>query len=135
MFDANEPHTFSPESSIAAKTPAKSSRTVTRYDIATAIMKRVPTLTRREATEIFECALQEIVEALSKREESVKLHEFGTFIVRERASPPNSDSLPSEAAPKRRRKFLNFRPSLGLKEKVEKSLAQASLRRTDSHEQ
>ena len=105
----------------AAKASAKTSRTVTRYDIATAIMKRVPTLTRRQATQIFECALQEIAEALSEREECVKLHEFGTFFVRERGSPPNGGRLSAESSPHRRRKFLNFRPSLGLKEKVEKA--------------
>jgi len=98
----------------------KSSRTVTRYDIATAIMKRVPGLSRREAQRIFECALQEIADALSKREECVKLHEFGTFVVRRRAKRQDRDPLAAGGAPLRSRKILNFKPSVGLKEKVEK---------------
>jgi integration host factor subunit alpha len=134
MFDADEPPTLSPDTSTATavRTPAKTSRTVTRYDIATAIMKRVPALSRREATQVFECALQEIAEALSRREESVKLHEFGTFVVRERASRSGPSPLSPEAAPRRR--VLNFRPSLGLKEKVEKAQGHASVRRTESPE-
>ena len=134
MFDANEPPALPPDFSTAAKTPAKTpaktSRTVTRYDIATAIMKRVPALSRREATQVFECALQEIAEALSRREESVKLHEFGTFFVRERASRPGRSPFSLDAAPHRQRKFLSFRPSLGLREKVEKAQGHASTRRT-----
>jgi nucleoid DNA-binding protein len=139
MFDANEPPALPPDSSTAAqtpaKTPAKTSRTVTRYDIATAIMKRVPAMSRREATQVFECALQEIAEALSKREENVKLHEFGTFFVRERASRPAHNPLSSDVAPRRSRRFLNFKPSLGLKEKVERAHGHASIRRKDPPEQ
>ncbi len=144
MFDSTEPPALPPDFSTAAKTPAKtpakspakSSRTLTRYDIATAIMKRVPALSRRQATQVFECALQEIAEALSRREESVKLHEFGTFFVRERASGPGRSPSFLDAAPHHRRKFLNFRPSLGLREKVEKAQGHASkTRRTESPEQ
>ena len=91
---------------------------MTRYDIATAIMKRVPALSRREAQQIFECALQEIAAALSERGESVKLHEFGTFFVREGAR--RIGSLEGEGAGFRRRKTVNFRPSLALRQKVEK---------------
>ncbi|ARN83594.1 hypothetical protein B1812_11480 [Methylocystis bryophila] len=92
-------------------------------------MKRVPNLSRREATRIFECALQEIADALSKREESVKLHEFGTFFIRERTRRPSRDPLPTEGEPNRRRKILNFRPSIGLKEKVEKAQGREANRR------
>ena len=113
----------------ASKPSEKASRTVTRYDIATAIMKRVPALSRREAQRIFECALQEIADALSKREESVKLHEFGTFSIRRRANRQSRDSVAAESAPLPARRTLNFRPCIGLKEKVEKGQAQAPGRR------
>jgi nucleoid DNA-binding protein len=103
----------------------KTSRTVTRYDIATAIMKRVPALSRREAQEIFECALQEIADALSKREEMVKLHEFGTFVIRRRTKRQEREALKAEGAPPTPRRSVNFRPSGALKEKVERGRAQA----------
>ena len=95
------------------------SRTVTRNDIATAIMKRVPALTRREARRVVDCALQEIAAALSERDECVKLHEFGTFFVRESVRRTGDDPLQAEGFV-RRRKTVNFRPSLALKQKVEK---------------
>ena len=120
MHAENLPLPLRSESPNAARTSEKSCRTVTRYDIATAIMKRVPALSRREAQRIFECALQEIADALSKREECVKLHEFGTFVVRRRAKRQDRDPLAAGGAPLRSRKILNFKPSVGLKEKVEK---------------
>ncbi len=115
-----------PKSSSSSRSPdpVKRSddtpRTVTRYDIATAIMKRVPALSRREAQLIFECALQEIAIALSERGEIVKLHEFGTFFVRESARRIGQFPSEGEEAGVRRRKTINFRPSLALRQKVEK---------------
>ena len=129
MHAENLPLPVSSGSSSPTKTSEKTSRTVTRYDIATAIMKRVPALSRREAQQIFECALQEITDALSKREECVKLHEFGTFSVRRRASRQCRDPLAAESAPLRSLKTLSFRPSVGLKEKVDKGQAPTPTRR------
>jgi nucleoid DNA-binding protein len=120
---------YTPDSSSQPSTKEaaekKTSRTLTRYDIATAIMKRVPALSRREAQEIFECALQEIADALSKREEMVKLHEFGTFIIRRRTKRQEREALATKNASPLERRSVNFRPSGALKEKVEKGRAQA----------
>jgi nucleoid DNA-binding protein len=129
MHAENLPLPVSSDSPNASRTSEKAHRTVTRYDIATAIMKRVPALSRREAQRIFECALQEIADALSKREESVKLHEFGTFSIRRRAKRQSRDAVAAEGAPLRSRRTLNFRASVGLKEKVEKGQAPAPSRR------
>ena len=103
----------------------KTSRTLTRYDISTAIMRRVPALSRREAQEIFECALQEIADALSKREEMVKLHEFGTFNIRCRTKRQESAARDPGGAPPPPHRNVNFRPSRSLKEKVEKREARS----------
>jgi integration host factor subunit alpha len=130
MHAGNHPLPVSSGSPNQTETSEKTSRTVTRYDIATAIMKRVPALSRREAQRIFECALEEISDALSKREECVKLHEFGTFSIRRRAKRQDHDLLEAEGEPLRSRKILNFRPSVGLKEKVEKGHAPAPIRRS-----
>jgi len=129
MHAENQPSPFSTNSSHTTKTSEKTARTLTRYDIATAIMKRVPALSRREAQRIFECALQEIADALSKREECVKLHEFGTFVIRRKANRQGGNPPAKEGAPPRSRRTLNFRPSVGLKEKVEKGQAQAPRRK------
>jgi integration host factor subunit alpha len=124
MHAENLPQLLSIISRSAPREPDKTSRTVTRSDIVTAIMKRVPSLSRRQAMRIFECALQEISDALSQREESVKLHEFGTFFVRERTDRLARNPVTGENACVHKRKTLIFRASLGLKEKVEKLQAQ-----------
>ena len=103
----------------------KTSRTLTRYDIATAIMRRVPALSRREAQEIFECALQEIADVRSKREEIVKLHEFGTFNIRRRTKRQEGEARAPEGAPPPAHRNVNFRPSSALKEKVERGQARS----------
>jgi nucleoid DNA-binding protein len=101
----------------------KNSCTLTRYDIATAIMRRVPALSRREAQEIFDYALQEIADALSKREEMVKLHEFGTFNIRRRTKRHEAEAHAPGNAPPSVQRSVNFRPSRALKEKVERGQA------------
>ncbi|MFY9655379.1 MAG: HU family DNA-binding protein [Methylocystis sp.] len=98
---------------------------MTRYDLATAIMTRVPHLSRRKALDIVDCALEEIAEALLQRGECVKLHEFGTFCVRERTAGAGQPLLAPEDASIPRRKVVRFRASLRLKEKVEKARARA----------
>ena len=122
---APQPSSLQKDDSASEK---KTSRTLTRYDIATAIMKRVPALSRREAQEVFECALQEIADALSKREEMVKLHEFGTFIIRRRTKRQEREALAAESASPPARRSVNFRPSGALKEKIQKAQAQARSR-------
>jgi integration host factor subunit alpha len=113
---------FSSKGLQSAKlTSEASSRTLTRSDIASAINKRVPNVSRREAARILDCALQEIINALSQGEKCVKLHEFGTFFVRERAPRRGRNPLTGEIAAIHERKTLNFRPSTSLREKVEKN--------------
>ena len=121
MYDDREsaPQPPSPETADSAS-EKKTSRTLTRYDIATAIMRRMPALSRREAQEIFEYALQEIADALSKREEMVKLHEFGTFNIRRRTKRPETEARAPGGAPTPAQRSVNFRPSKALKEKVER---------------
>jgi integration host factor subunit alpha len=109
----------------ASLTSEKSPRTVTRNDLATAIMKRVPQLSRRRALEIVDCALHEIAEALLERGESVKLHEFGTFCVRERTAGAASAPLRAQGASAHRCRVVRFKASLRLKEKVERARARA----------
>ncbi len=102
-------------------TSAESSRTLTRSDIAAAINKRLPNISQREAARILDCALQEIMDALAKGDDYVKLHEFGAFYVRERGPRRGRNPFTGEIAAISQRKTLNFRPSTGLREKVEKS--------------
>jgi integration host factor subunit alpha len=117
----------------ATRSKRKTSRTVTRNDLATAVVRRVSSLSRREASRIVDCALTEIADALS-RAESVKLHEFGTFFVSEKLDGAIPNPPPEEGATIRRRKVLRFKPSLRLKEKVEKGHAHSRRKSADQPE-
>ena len=97
-------------------------RTVTRSDIAAAIIRRKPSLSQREANKILSSVLQEIADALMFRAECVKLHEFGTFYVCEKKARKRRNPLTGKN-PRDTRKSLKFRPSLRLKQKVEKNEA------------
>jgi integration host factor subunit alpha len=96
-------------------------RTLTRSDIAAAISRRMPSLSPKEATQILRSVLQEIVDALMQGEQCVKLHEFGAFYVCEKMTRKGRNPLTGKNAPRQRRRSLKFRPSLRLKEKVEKN--------------
>jgi len=72
---------------------------------------------------MLDFVLQEIAGALSQGEACVKLHEFGTFFVRERAARRGRNSYNGESAAIWNRKTLSFRPSVNLKEMVETSPA------------
>jgi integration host factor subunit alpha len=121
MSVSNEPSPWPLGFEIAELTSDNPSRTLTRSDIADAITKRTPKMSRREAARLLDCVLQEIADALSQRDECVKLHEFGTFFVREKAARRGRNPVTGETSATRGRKTLNFRPSTGLKDKVEKS--------------
>jgi nucleoid DNA-binding protein len=125
---------FAPSSpSNPHETPLTSeniSHTVTRYDLATAIMKRLPHVSRRKALDLVDCALEEIAEALLERRECVKLHEFGTFCVRERTEGAGHAPLAVEGATRPRRRFVGFKASLRLKQKVEKARSRSTARHT-----
>ena len=120
MSVSHEPSPWPRSLDIAELTTEKPSRTLTRSDIAAAI-KRVPKLSQREAGRMLDLVLQEIASALSQGEPCVKLHEFGTFFVRERAARRGRNPCDGESAAIWSRKTLSFRPSVNLKELVETS--------------
>ena len=105
----------------AALTSEKIARTVTRNDLATAVMTRLPRLSRRKALDIVDCALEEIAEALLQRGECVKLHEFGTFCVRERTVGAGHAPLAIEGVSLPRRKVVQFKASASLETKSRES--------------
>ena len=120
----------SKEAQNLRKCTENSPRTLTRKDIVAAITLRLPQIQRREAARILYSVLQEIVDALTQGEECVKLHEFGTFYVREKTTRKGRNPLTGPNASLLRRKSLKFRPSLGLKKKVEKHAARGRIPRS-----
>lgn len=94
-------------------------RTFTRRSLISVIQSKWPTLSRREAGDLLETIIDEIVLALA-RDGHVKLQGFGAFIVREKAARPGRNprtGQPAEVAP---RKSVVFKASPVLKSKVDK---------------
>ena len=119
----------------AGLTSEKIARAVTRYDLATAIMKRLPHVSRRKASDIVDCALEEIAEALLQPGGCVKLHEFGTLYVCEGRKRAGRAPLPVEGASPLHRKVIRFRASRLMKDRLEKAPARDMARLSYSVEE
>jgi integration host factor subunit alpha len=92
-------------------------RTLTRADLARAIQCSLG-LPRREAAEIVEMVLDEIVDRLSAREE-VKLTSFGTFSVRKKPKRVGRNPRTGEGADISARLVVSFKPSNILRARIE----------------
>ena len=85
-------------------------RTATRAALLEAVYASCPALSRAQAREIFEMALEEISEALV-RGESVKLRSFGLFAVRAKRERIGRNPRTGVAAAIKSRRVLTFKPS------------------------
>lgn len=91
--------------------------TLTRNDLAEAVYQEVG-LSRHESSELVETALQEIAEALIRRED-VKLSGFGTFLVKDKNQRIGRNPKTGEEVPILPRTVLSFRPSHGLRDAID----------------
>jgi integration host factor subunit alpha len=87
-----------------------SRRTATRADLLDAVYDSCPNLSRAQARDVFEMALEEIAETLT-RGESVKLRSFGLFTVREKRERIGRNPRTGVEVPITPRRVLTFRPS------------------------
>ena len=92
-------------------------RTSTRADVLEAIHLSCPTLSRGQAREIFEMALEEVAETLT-RGEPVKLRSFGLFSVREKRERVGRNPRTGVEVPIKPRRVLTFKPSPVLLDQV-----------------
>ena len=92
-------------------------RTSTRADVLEAIHQSCPTLSRSQAREIFEMALDEVAETLT-RGEPVKLRSFGLFCVREKRERIGRNPRTGVEVPIKPRRVLTFKPSPVLLDQV-----------------
>ncbi len=93
-----------------ASAPARggrSRRTLVRVDLANAVGAICPRFSRRQAGQLVDEVLEEIILALCAGE-TVRLHKFGSFKVSERRlAPPGTDGVAEIMS----RRVLRFRPS------------------------
>ena len=92
-------------------------RTATRADLLDAVASTCPSLGRTHARDIFEMALKEMSDALT-RGETVKLRSFGLFSVREKRERIGRNPRTGVEVPIKPRRVLTFRPSPVLLEQV-----------------
>jgi integration host factor subunit alpha len=85
-------------------------RTATRADLLDAVYASCPSLSRSQSREIFEMALEEVAEALT-RGESVKLRSFGLFSVRAKRERIGRNPRTGIEVPIKPRRVLTFKPS------------------------
>ncbi len=89
---------------------ADTRKTATRAALLDAVYASCPTLSRAQARDIFEMALEEIAEALVKGE-AVKLRSFGLFAVRSKRERIGRNPRTGVEAPIKSRRVLTFKPS------------------------
>ena len=89
---------------------AMSNKTTTRADILEAVYASCPVLSRAQAREVFEMALEEIADALS-RGEAVKLRSFGSFSVRSKRERIGRNPRTGVEVPITPRRVLTFKAS------------------------
>lgn len=101
-----------------------SNKTTTRADLLEAVYASCPVLSRAQAREVFEMALDEIADALS-RGEPVKLRSFGSFSVRSKRERIGRNPRTGVEVPIKPHRVLTFKASPVLTARV--NGAEASL--------
>ena len=110
---------------------AGGSKTATRADLLNAVYASCPMLSRAEAKEIFEMALEEISTALV-RGEPVKLRSFGLFAVRNKRERLGRNPRTGVEVPIKPRRVLTFKPSPVLSASVNGQMAEEDPDENDS---
>jgi integration host factor subunit alpha len=87
-----------------------SGKTTTRADLLEAVYTCCPVLSRAQAREVFEMALEEIAAALA-RGEAVKLRSFGSFTVRSKRERVGRNPRTGVEVPIKPRRVLTFKAS------------------------
>ena len=90
--------------------------TLTRSGLAEAIYAEVG-LSRNESAELLEAVLERMAQVLEAGE-SVKISGFGTFLVRQKGSRIGRNPKTGIEVPILPRRVLSFRPSQGLKARI-----------------
>jgi integration host factor subunit alpha len=112
-----------PESLELGRRRSMGSKTLTRADLAEALVEKVG-LPRNESQELVELVLREISNALVNGE-TVKLSSFGSFGIREKGERIGRNPKTGEEVPITPRRVLVFRPSNIMKERINAGLSQS----------
>ena len=89
--------------------PSKDSGSLTRADLADAVLRRVG-LSRAESADIVDAVLTEIIDVIVSGE-SLKLHSFGSFHVRSKSERAARNPKTGNPAMVSARRVVKFKPS------------------------
>ena len=89
--------------------PSRDSGSVTRADLADAVLRRVG-LSRAESADIVDAVLRQIIDVIVSGED-LKLHSFGSFHVRSKNERPGRNPKTRMAATVSARRVVTFKPS------------------------
>jgi integration host factor subunit alpha len=88
--------------------------TLTRQEIALAIYERLGNISRREAKRLTDSAIDEMVAAIVAGE-TLKLHDFGSFVVRDKTERSGRNPRTGAPVPIEARRVVVFKASPNLK--------------------
>lgn len=109
--------TFRPGAKPQAKLDANAGgKTLTRADLSEVVYATIGT-TRTEAAKLVDLVLATIGDKICEGE-TVKLHNFGKFVVREKAKREGRNPRTMEPAEISERRIVQFKPSPAFKEKL-----------------
>jgi len=92
--------------------------TLTRQDLALAIFEKCQGLSRREAKRIIDGVIEEMVSVLASGE-TLKLHDFGSFVVRDKAERAGRNPRTGATVPIESRRVVVFKASPNMKAQVD----------------
>lgn len=92
-------------------------RTLTRQDIALALYARLGNISHREAKRLTDSVIDEMVDTLSSGE-TLKLHDFGSFVVRSKHERAGRNPRTGEPVPIQARRVIVFKASPNMKAAV-----------------
>jgi len=101
---------------FSADQPSKDSGSVTRADLADAVLRRIG-LSRAESTDIVDAVLTEIIEVLASGED-LKLQSFGSFHVLSKKERLGRNPKTGIAATVSARRVVTFKPSGVLRARI-----------------
>ena len=91
-------------------------KNVTRRELAVAINEKIG-ISQRQASEVVDTIFSVMKETLTSGE-SIKLVQFGTLMVRDKAPRRGRNPRTGDAMMISKRKMVSFRPSKGLRERL-----------------
>lgn len=112
------------------KRPPRAENTVTRADLAGAVYNVIGT-TRTEAAALVDAVFDKIFTTICGGE-TVKLHNFGKFVIRQKDKREGRNPRTLEPAEISERRIVQFKPSPAMKQKLNRSVKKSPRKARES---